>query len=189
MSSTRKLYSPKTIIEGVAIIRQIFSHIENVRKQYPEIGSFIQNPKLSTRMTESLAIHLLNNGLIPELSRWTIGFGRGDTDIVATKDEARLKIELKTSGPQGFQQLGRKDTHCDFLIWIAFDDYFFNSNKKTFDVYHLKNPQRYLSEIYAERRKRNTELKISIKEFLKITSPDTVKTTLPLESIDTVELI
>jgi hypothetical protein len=70
----RQMLSATEIDQFVFLLKDVFTYISNLKEKNP-LAADIQYPKLPPKLTESLAIHLLRRGLIPELKDTISGSG------------------------------------------------------------------------------------------------------------------
>jgi hypothetical protein len=131
---TQYLLEKQEIKELCKTLSQVFRHIEDLRKN-SKIAQHIQFPKIPPKLSESIIVQLLREGiLVPELSKHQISLGGRRADIIAKKSSQELKIEVKSTGKQDFQYFGDKDVSADYLIWLSFKDSFKNENFKEISV-------------------------------------------------------
>jgi hypothetical protein len=129
----------------VALV-EAFQGLADLRERLPA-ARFIKYPQVPPVFTESLTIHLLEGGMIPELKGATFGLGRGrSSDIVANVGGEELKIEVKGCGEQGMQQLGRKDIASDYLVWINFGRFFHGEDEAPLVVWTVERVGRFFPE-------------------------------------------
>jgi hypothetical protein len=67
--------------------------------------------------------------------------GRGDLEAV-TESGSPARIEVKATSASAFQQLGDKDLDAHVLLWIHFDDYFWNPDTDSVSVFFLTTPRK-----------------------------------------------
>lgn len=96
----------------------------------------IQFPKLPPRLTESIAIHLLRAGLIPELKGYEFEFGGKEADIIGINYGSRVRIEVKGT-TKGFEYFGEKDIKASYLLWFDFEE-LFRKNQDSFTICVLR---------------------------------------------------
>jgi hypothetical protein len=148
--SLMKTYLPKNEIkEGIDTIQEVFLYIVDLRKKKPA-AKYIQFPKISCSLSESIILHLIKEGtILPKVSNnmKQIKFGGNTADIIAKlTDDTLIKIEVKATGKSAFQTFGVKDIKADYLIWIHFDEYFLKLDKEIVDIFIIKNPNNYFSK-------------------------------------------
>jgi hypothetical protein len=153
----------REILDLIGIIRRFYSWIENERIQNPIAGR-IQFPKTPPALSESLAIHLLEERRIIENVAFTdIQQGGRIADITARLGNDLKRIEVKAS-TRGFQYFSESDITAHYLIWIDL----FNTLTNDFyivDIFVLPNPQDYF----------NRPCKIKLINFLQITGDNTIR--------------
>lgn len=118
----KQLLSAAEIDQLVTLLKDVFSYISNLKKNN-SLAADIQYPKLPPRLTESLAIHLLRGGLIPELKGSDFQFGGKEADIIASRDTEKFRIEVKGT-TKGFEYFGEKDIRANYLMWFDFEELF-----------------------------------------------------------------
>jgi hypothetical protein len=118
----RQLLSATEIDQFVFLLKDVFTYISNLKEKNP-LAADIQYPKLPPKLTESLAIHLLRCGLIPELKGYTFRFGGNEADIIASRGSEKAKIEVKGT-TKGFEYFGEKDIKANYLMWFDFEELF-----------------------------------------------------------------
>jgi hypothetical protein len=118
----RQLLSATEIDRFVILLKDVFAYISNLKEKNP-LASDIQYPKLPPKLTESLAIHLLRDGLISELTGYDFQFGGNEADIIASRGTNRVRIEVKGT-TKGFEYFGEKDIKANYLMWFDFEELF-----------------------------------------------------------------
>lgn len=139
-------------------MRSVFKYITDIRKL--KFGDNIKFPQIPPIISESLAFHLLNKGvLLPRLRAqgFHFEFGGRVCDILAIKNKKKLKIEVKATGKHEFQYFGKKDINADYMIWINYKDFYFNPRITHITLYTTGS----IKNIYRE------PVKIRLNEFLK----------------------
>jgi hypothetical protein len=134
----KQLLSPGEIEELVSLLKEVFAYISDLKERNP-IAADIQYPKLPPKLTESLAIHMLRTGLIPDLRGRVFSFGGNEADIIGEGQGRRARIEVKGT-TKGFEYFGEKDIRADYLLWFDFEDLFRNG-KKSFTLCVLPHDQ------------------------------------------------
>jgi hypothetical protein len=119
---TKQLLSPLEIEELVKLLKDVFAYITEL-KEKNRLAADIQYPKLPPKLTESIAIHLLRQGLIGELHGYEFRFGGNEADILAERSMEKIQIEIKGT-TKGFEYFGEKDIKADYLLWFDFEDFF-----------------------------------------------------------------
>lgn len=138
----RELLSIQDIKELNKLLRQVFEHITNLKKQH-RLADKIKYPQLPSILTESLAIHLLNKKIISELEGFNFGFGGRVADILAVKDDKTVKIEIKATAKSAFEYFGDKDILADYIVWIHFAEFFVNTGNTMIEIFIVRRPSDY----------------------------------------------
>ena len=122
----------------VQLMREAFAFRADQKAKDP-LAQYIQNPKITPFLSESLAVHLLaQGGLIPGLRNLRLG-GRDEADVMAiNRNGQSMAIEIKGTGSGAWVYLSDKDYVADYLLWIFFDDFFGNSGKQTIRIYLIR---------------------------------------------------
>ncbi len=142
----------KVIIETKETIYNYFKFYNNLLSSISELKSknpaarFIQNPKLSSAITESLAHYLIkDHRLISSLKEYHL-IGRGDL-VYQSKCGTKKTLQIKSTGKQAFSKTSTKDLEADYLIWLDLSDLITSANKiRSFEVHILPNPGTVLPE-------------------------------------------
>ena len=116
----RRLLSAREISQFVLLLDDVFTYITNLKERNP-LAADIQYPKLPPKLTESLAIHLLQGGLISELKGYNFHFGGNEADIIGSLHTNRVRIEVKGT-TKGFEYFGEKDIKANYLMWFDFEE-------------------------------------------------------------------
>jgi hypothetical protein len=116
----RQLLSPAEIDQFIFLLKDVFTYISNLKEKNP-LAADIQYPKLPSKLTESLAIHLLRHDLIPELKGYDFRFGGNEADIIAARETEKVRIEVKGT-TRGFEYFGEKDIRAKYLMWFDFEE-------------------------------------------------------------------
>jgi hypothetical protein len=153
----------REILDLIGIIRRLNSWLENERDQN-QIARLIQYPKTPPALSESLAIHLLENRRIIENVAFTeIQQGGRIADITARLGQDLKRIEVKAT-TSGFQHFSENDINADYLIWIDLYNPL-RMNQETLDIFVLPNPRDHF---------RNPG-RIVLANFLRITGDNTIR--------------
>jgi hypothetical protein len=81
-------------------------------------------------------------------------------DVIAkTEDSRTLKIEVKSTGSSSFQNFTKKDIQADYLIWIHFDNFFYDEEKPQIEIFILKDPRSHYPV-------RDTRILLGLKDFI-----------------------
>jgi hypothetical protein len=124
-------------------LTDVFNYVNELRSKSP-IAEKIQMPKIPPMLSESIALRLVQKGILGRTVS-SVRFGGRQSDLVASTESARrIKIEVKATGKQGFQFLSEKDISADYLLWIDFGSALL-TGKTTFEVYVVRAPSRYFN--------------------------------------------
>ena len=142
---TRRLLDEGEIRELIALIRDLFAHQETNRASNP-LAKLIQFPKVPSSLSESLAVHLINAGvLMGQLSdgvRAYLSPSGGDV-VLSQPTGTDLRIEVKGTAESGFQHLSSKDVDAHVILWFHYGRCF-RDGGSCVDVYLLINPSRFV---------------------------------------------
>jgi hypothetical protein len=155
----RQLLSPAEIDHFIFLLKDVFTYISNLKEKNP-LAADIQYPKLPSKLTESLAIHLLRRDLIPELKGYDFRFGGNEADIIATRGTEKVRIEVKGT-TKGFEYFGEKDISAKYLMWFDFEE-LLREGGDHFTLYVLPHRESRFSG----------PLKITIASLKKVTGAD-----------------
>ncbi len=124
----------KELASLIQALRGAFQAISALRGT-DRLASLLQYPKIPPALSESLALHLLQDNIIlPGLSSLHAG-ARSESDLVATDSRGRrLAIEVKGTGASAWVFLGPKDYKADYLVWILFGGFFASADEHTVRV-------------------------------------------------------
>ena len=167
----RKLLGRNELKELLELLRDLFVQIEEVRESHA-MGQFIKRLQVPSIFSESLAAYLLNSGFLGNKVDVTSSLKGGDLLVVWT-DGTTARLEVKATTASAFQQLGKKDVACDVLIWIHFDDFFWNLSRKEIHVFFLLDP----GTIFKEPKK------IRLGKFLEMAGNHVKKITVDLTEL------
>jgi hypothetical protein len=129
----------------IAIMRELFQFHAKQRAEKP-LARKIKLPQVPSALSESLALLMLRKGLIlNELKKDGFNYRSGGTvaDIIGVKGTLHKKIEVKSTGDKEFQRMSKKDSTCDYLLWLHFGDYFSKSIERPIKVYLVRNPSKH----------------------------------------------
>jgi hypothetical protein len=91
-------------------------------------------------LSESLALHLLGDGVVLEGLRGLRLGGRHEADIVGRDLKGRdVKFEIKGTGANEWVYLGEKDYPADYLLWVSFGSFFEDSDRELIEL-HIFRP-------------------------------------------------
>jgi hypothetical protein len=141
---TKRLLSPVEIQQFITLLRGVFAYISDLKDKNP-LAADIQYPKLPSRLTESLAVHLLRNGVISELVGYAFEFGGREADVIGTGGQGRRRIEVKGT-TKSFEYFGPKDIQSDYLLWFDFADLIKGRRENDhFKLYVLTDAKKYFT--------------------------------------------
>ncbi len=89
-SKEKKLLSIPEIETLIEEVRWVYRQMDERRKKHP-LAEYIKHPQIPSKLTESLAIHLINNSFIPQLAGCKARFGEDRVDVFAFKDEKKMQ--------------------------------------------------------------------------------------------------
>lgn len=128
------------------LLIDLFDHISRL-KQRNQLANRIQYPKIPSILSESIIIHLINDGkILEDLRGYSVNFGGKKGDILISTDAHELQIEVKATAKSAFEYFGKKDITADYLIWIHFGSYFLGANDNLIEVNVVRQPSRYFEE-------------------------------------------
>ena len=173
----RQLLSPIEISQFILLLKDVFTYISNLKEKNP-LAADIQYPKLPSKLTESLAIHLLRSGLISDLKGYSFRFGGNEADVIGSQGANKVRIEVKGT-TKGFEYFGEKDIKANYLMWFDFEQLFRKSGED-FTLYVLPYRESRFSgpvkiTITSLKKVAGSDLKetiYNVREFLdKVVSP------------------
>ncbi len=132
------MLSEPDLREFIAILRDLFGHVETVRNA-SSLGRHIKRLQVPSVVSESLAALLLSSGHFGRRMAVAESATGGDLEI-ATATGVPARFEVKATTEAGFQQLGPKDIAADLLLWIHYDDFFWNQATTEISVIFLAKP-------------------------------------------------
>ena len=108
----------------IVVTVEILNFIKSKKKEIDDnkISESLKNIQVPVRLSESIALNLILDNVIPELKDYTFLFGkkRGDYDIVGNSNKKYINIEVKATGADIFQRFRRHALNSDYTIWIDF---------------------------------------------------------------------
>ena len=138
----RALLSPADLRAFVPVLCDLFAHVESVRASAPS-GLSIKRLQVPSAVSESIVAHVLNSGELGVKLTVTTSQSGGDLEAqTATGVPARLEVKATTEA--AFQQFGEKDIASDVLVWLHFDDFFWNPSQDLVSVYLLATPRKVI---------------------------------------------
>jgi hypothetical protein len=87
------------------------------------VAKYIKHPQVPKKLSESLAIHLLNKDkILDKYEKITEArLGGNKSDIMASLPTGEdIHIEVKATGSAHFISIGANDRRADFLLWLVF---------------------------------------------------------------------
>src|SRR6267143_2512273 len=127
--SMKTLLSEDQLRVFVPLLRDLFAHVEKVRASAP-LGLQVKRLQIPQGVSESIAAHVLNSGSLGVRLQVTPSRSRGDLEA-ATQTGIPAKLEVKATSETAFQQFGEKDLAADVLVWLHFDDFFWNPSQRS----------------------------------------------------------
>lgn len=141
----KEILTPAEIIDLIDILQDLFHHHEQIRLNY-KLGELIQNPKIPSFLSESIAFHLLSSGELLGSKIQTYQSKKGG-DLEVSVNNKKLKIEVKATGESAFQFFGHKDLDAYILIWVHFNKLFKKKSQTlNLSIYYIKNARAVFRE-------------------------------------------
>ncbi len=134
----KQILSIEQLHAFVPVVRGLFAHVDAVNASLPP-GLHIKGLQVPAVLTESLALHLLTSGVLGRQLTVRPSRSGGDLEIV-TDSGGRARLEVKGTGPKGFQSIGPKDRAAAVLLWLHYDDFFSRPEKESVTVHLLGKP-------------------------------------------------
>ena len=148
-SQSRQLATPSEIVRFLGIWYDLVRQCITANREFrPPIA--LGTPKLSSFVTESLAVYLINAGLLrtflPEVQGAALARGTGDEPDVGLTlaGGATGTLEVKSTGPTTWQRASAKDAAADYFLWINLAPFCQGAGMAR--VWVLPQPQRYLRQ-------------------------------------------
>lgn len=135
----KELLQTTEISQINTLIRQVFEYLRRLRQENP-LAARINNPKLPSVLTESIALHLLKKGYFSDFNGYDFDFGKTVADIIGTKGNMKIKIEVKATANSAFQYFGEKDITADYILWLHFGDFFSNRASHVIKIFFITHP-------------------------------------------------
>ena len=140
-----RLHSPLTPLEIIELDRALieaFSSHRSLKNRLPA-ARYIKYSQLPALFAESFVIAGARKLFGSE---WTAAIGRPLSDVRLSDSGGRTRrVEVKSSGHHGFQELKGKDLLADTLVWVHFGRRF-HDGSGAIQVVILDNPGKYISE-------------------------------------------
>jgi len=148
-----KVFTKQELLDAASAFVELNNFLDNLKSRKPS-AKCINSPKLPERISESLAYHLISEGVIPQISglQWKkirfnekalkhVGSNSKPTDIILDLvNGTECLVEVKAT-QVGYTEIKKKDAEADFLIWIEFNDSFKQGLRKDVEISTLKIPQ------------------------------------------------
>ena len=120
------------------LLKGVFAHIADLKAKN-SLAAHIQYPKVPPSLTESLAIYLLQTGVIKGLGQCQFQFGGNEADIIGMNTQARFRIEVKGT-TKGFEYFGEKDVKSDYVMWFDLADLLTGNGNDHLRLYVISHP-------------------------------------------------
>lgn len=176
-ASGRQIATPIEIDRFLNVWRDLVTHCARANLQFRP-GITLGTPKLRSLITESLAVHLVNDGnlrvALPDVCHATLAGGTGDQpDVRVTRaNGAAATLEVKSTGPATWQRASAKDAASDFFLWINLAP--LCNGEGVAHVWVLRRPQQHL---YAGMDWRSEE------QFSEFTREEAIRVVVHLEDV------
>lgn len=153
---------------------EVFSFLADFKEQNP-LAEHIQFPKTPTILSESIVRHLINdNRIIIGENVQRTDFGGKTADILVELASGKtLKVEVKGTATNAFQDFSEKDVAADYLVWVHLEDLFKSGIASPINVYVVKKPSNYFPE----------SQKIGLRKFLTTVGQNMQRLTLTLSDL------
>ena len=170
----RRPLSLKQVRDLVCAMRVASASTTALHQHFP-MGKYIKYPPIPQVLSESIALHALREGLIPDIASgvFELGSRKDDSDIVALSRGARLKIEIKATGDKAFQRWSNGDIESDYVIWIHFGTYFQGPEEIPITFYVVPEVGNYYSKTGH----------VSLDDFLRRTESSRVEHSIQLDQL------
>ncbi|HUW74887.1 MAG TPA: hypothetical protein VMW05_12855 [Methyloceanibacter sp.] len=136
LKTARHALTKEELTELPILLRQVFDFISQLKAQNPAAAP-IQYPKLPSIFSESLVLHC-GPAIFPNAQN--LRRGGAVADILFEVGQLTKKVEVKATGQQAFQYFGKKDIDADFLVWLAFGEFFRSQAESHVKIYVLAKP-------------------------------------------------
>ena len=138
----RSPLTPQEIIELDRALIEAFASHRSLKNRIPA-ARYIKYSQLPALFAESFVIagtrKLFGSG-------WLAAIGRPVSDVRLSDATGRSRrVEVKSSGHHGFQELKRKDLLADTIVWVHFGRRF-HEGHGAIQVVILDNPGKHISE-------------------------------------------
>jgi hypothetical protein len=137
-----KPLSPQEIIELDRALIEAFASHQALKRRIPA-ARHIKFSQLPAILAESFVIAGAGRIFGPE---WKAGIGRPLSDVQLSDPTGRTRrVEVKSTGHHGFQELKDKDLLADTLVWVNFGRRYHNGHGAV-QIVILDNPGKYILE-------------------------------------------
>lgn len=141
----KRLLNEDEIRHLIGLIRDLFDHQESLRAREP-LAELIQFPKIPPNLSESLAVHLINSGVL--MGKLADGvharLSAAGGDVVISQPVGNdLQIEVKGTAESAFQHFGPKDIASHIVLWVHYGSCFRDGGTCA-DVHLLVKPGRFI---------------------------------------------
>lgn len=110
------------------------------------IIKYIKYPQIPAELSESLVYHFIRDGIILEDLSGGLQYG-GEADLTLEVGPSEMiRIEVKATSRKGFQRFGQPDLDSDYLVWLHFGSYFFDSDDNSVEVLVSKDISQYFND-------------------------------------------
>ena len=138
----RSPLTPQEIIELDRALIEAFASHRSLKNRLPA-ARYIKYSQLPALFAESFVIAGARKLFG---SKWIAAIGRPLSDVRLSDSTGRTRrVEVKSSGHHGFQELKSKDLLADTLVWVHFGRRF-HEGHGAIQVVILDNPGKYISE-------------------------------------------
>jgi len=138
LKMVRHSLTAEELTELASLLRSAFDYVSQLKAANP-VAAPIQYPKLPSIFSESLVL-LCGPVLFPHAKN--LRRGGAVADILFESGKLTKKLEIKATGQQAFQYFGQKDIDADFLVWLAFGEFFRKRAESPIKIYVLAEPRR-----------------------------------------------
>ncbi len=140
---TQKILTRKEIWDFILSLKAYFKNLTKLREIDP-YAHYIQYPKIPSILSESIIYHLIvDKKILSELDIISAKREHRVADIVLYTEVGTKNVEVKSTGGNAFQNLGKKDINADYLIWLHFDKFFTNEMISEVSMYIVSDPNKY----------------------------------------------
>jgi hypothetical protein len=145
-------------------IKSFLAQYQQVFEYYTENKLEIPKPRLTSTISESLVAWLIEEKeLLSNLSIEEVGFSKSGGDLeVTTSNRNILKVEVKSTGANGFQYFGEKDLDAHYLIWVHFGHMLADRNIRKVEILTIEGQKlrKHIGELPKSRKVALSKVKI-----------------------------